>query len=140
MVIEDVDSPPGLGGFIGEVHANVLAALGCVSAVTNGSVRDLSGVRKTGLHIFAGNVAVSHAYAHIFDFGGTVEIGGLTVNPGDLVQGDIHGVQTIPREIAGRVPAKALELVKLREEFVALTHADPFSIEEFSRKAKELRS
>jgi 4-hydroxy-4-methyl-2-oxoglutarate aldolase len=27
VVIEDVDSSPGLGGFIGEVHANILLAL-----------------------------------------------------------------------------------------------------------------
>ncbi|MGC2722236.1 MAG: RraA family protein [Candidatus Acidiferrales bacterium] len=140
VVIEDVDSPPGLGAFIGEVHANVLKALGCVAAVTNGSVRDLHGVRKTGLQMFAGSVAVSHAYAHVFDFGGAVDVGGLTVNPGDLMQGDIHGVQTVPREIAGRVPAKALELIQRRQEFIALTHSEPFSIEEFSRKAKELRS
>ena len=30
VVIEDMDSPPGLGAFIGEVHASILAALGCL--------------------------------------------------------------------------------------------------------------
>ncbi len=41
VIIEDVDSKPGLGAFIGEVHANILLALGCVAVVTNGAVRDL---------------------------------------------------------------------------------------------------
>ena len=41
VVIEDVDSKPGLGAFIGEVHASILVALGCVAVVTNGAVRDL---------------------------------------------------------------------------------------------------
>jgi 4-hydroxy-4-methyl-2-oxoglutarate aldolase len=140
VVIEDVDSPPGLGAFIGEVHANVLGALGCVGAVTNGAVRDLPDVHKSGLQLFAGNIAVSHAYAHVFDCGGTVEIAGLRVNPGDLMHGDIHGVQTIPLAIAARVPAKALELIKTRQELVGLTHLSDFSIEQFSQKAKELRS
>ena len=140
VVIEDVDTRPGLGAFIGEVHANILLALGCVAVVTNGGVRDLPDVRKSGLQLFAGNVSVSHAYAHVFDFGGTVEIAGLTVHPGDLIQGDLHGVQTIPREIAARVPQKAREIVKSRKELTRLCHSKDFSIAEFIQKAKELES
>ena len=140
VVIEDVDTRPGLGAFIGEVHANILLALGCVAVVTNGGVRDLPDVRKSGLQLFAGNVSVSHAYAHVFDFGGTVEIAGLTVHPGDSIQGDLHGVQTIPREIAARVPQKAREIVKSRKELTRLCHSKDFSIAEFIQKAKELES
>jgi 4-hydroxy-4-methyl-2-oxoglutarate aldolase len=140
VVIEDVDSSPGLGGFIGEVHANILLALGCAGVVTNGGVRDLDEVRKTGLQMFAGNVSVSHAYAHVFDFGGTVEVAGLTVKPGDLIQGDLNGVQTIPREIAGRVPARALEIVNARKQLVEFCRSKDFSIEKFSQKVKELKS
>ena len=77
VVIEDVDEPAGLGAFIGEVNANILLALGCEALVTNGAVRDLNEVRQTGFQMFAGNVSVSHAYAHIFDFGGPVKVGGL---------------------------------------------------------------
>ena len=139
-VIEDVDSTPGLGAFIGEVHANILLALGCVAVVTNGGVRDLPDVRKSGLQLFAGNVSVSHAYAHVFDFGGTVEIAGLTVHPGDLIQGDLHGVQTIPREIAARVPAKAREIMQSRKELIGLCRSKDFSIAQFVEKAKELES
>jgi regulator of RNase E activity RraA len=140
VVIEDVDTRPGLGAFIGEVHANILLALGCVAVVTNGAVRDLPEVRKSGLQLFAGNVSVSHAYAHVFDFGGTVEIAGLTVHPGDLIQGDLHGVQTVPREIAARVPQKAREIIQSRKELTRLCQSKDFSIAEFLQKAKELES
>ncbi len=71
VVIEDVDDHPGLGAFIGEVNANILLALGCLGLVTNGSVRDVDQVGLTRFQMFAGGVSVSHAYAHIFDFGGT---------------------------------------------------------------------
>jgi 4-hydroxy-4-methyl-2-oxoglutarate aldolase len=140
VVIEDADSTPGLGAFIGEVHANILLALGCAAVVTNGAVRDLPEVRQSGLQLFAGNVSVSHAYAHVFDFGGTVEIAGLTVHPGDLIQGDLHGVQTIPREIAGRVPEKAREIMKSRKELIGMCRSHDFSIAKFIQKAKELES
>jgi 4-hydroxy-4-methyl-2-oxoglutarate aldolase len=140
VVIEDVDSNPGLGAFIGEVHANILLALGCVAVITNGAVRDLTGVRKSGLQMFAGNVSVSHAYAHVFDFAGTVEIAGLSVEPGDLIQADQHGVQTIPRAIAARVPAKALEIVQLRKQLIEFCRSDSFSIAKLRERLKELES
>ena len=140
VVIEDADSTPGLGAFIGEVHANILLALGCVAVVTNGSVRDLPEVRRSGLQLFAANISVSHAYAHVFDFGGTVEIAGLTVHPGELIQGDLHGVQTIPREIAARVPEKARDIMKSRKELLGVCRSRDFSIANFIQKAKELES
>ncbi|MBI3877365.1 MAG: RraA family protein, partial [Verrucomicrobia bacterium] len=41
LVVQDVDLQPGTGSFLGEVHANILLALGCVGVVTNGAVRDV---------------------------------------------------------------------------------------------------
>jgi regulator of RNase E activity RraA len=140
VAIEDVDETPGLGGFIGAVHANILQALGCVAVVTNGAVRDLPDLRHCGMQMFAGNVSVSHAYAHVFDFGGTVEIAGLTVHPGDLIQGDLHGVQTIPLEIAALVPGKALEILKARKELIAFCRSEDFSIAGLRERLKELES
>lgn len=130
VVIEDLDKPPGLGAYVGEVNANLLCRLGCVALVTNGGVRDLPEVRATGLKVFAGNVAVSHSYAHIVDFDVPVTLGGLKIEPGDLIHGDGHGVQTIPLEIAGHIPAAAREILELRQRIIALCRSDGFSIEE----------
>jgi regulator of RNase E activity RraA len=140
VVIEDVDSPSGLGAFIGEVHANVLIALGCAAVATNGGVRDLSLIHASGFQVFAGNVSVSHAYAHVFDFGGTVKIGGLEVHPGDLIQGDRHGVQTIPLEIADRVPAVAREILQQRQKLIGLCRAPNFTPKEFYKAVQEVDS
>ena len=84
IVVQDIDEQPGLGALLGEVHTNILRALGCVGAVTNGAVRDLPAVEAIGFHLFAGHAAVSHAYAHIVDFGSPVAVGGLTVRAGDF--------------------------------------------------------
>jgi|SRR5579863_242099 len=142
VVIEDMDEPSGLGAFIGEVNASILLALGCVGLVTNGSVRDLSEVALTRFHMFAGNVSVSHAYAHVFDFGGTVSVGGLNIRPGDLVQGDRHGVQTIPLEIAARVPDVARELLQQRHQLVGLCRSPEFSVSSLRQaiKGRDLKS
>ena len=137
VVIEDVDNPPGLGAFVGEVHANILLALGCVGIVTNGAVRDLPDIQPTEFQMFAGNVAVSHAYSHIFDFGGAVEVGGLTVHPGDLIHADCHGVQTVPNEIADKVPAAAREVRQRRQDLVGLRRSAGFTLEKLRQAIRD---
>ncbi|HZP32764.1 MAG TPA: RraA family protein [Candidatus Acidoferrales bacterium] len=137
VVLEDVSKSAGLGAFVGAVHASILGALGCVAVVTNGTVRDIPDVRATGIQVFASNVAVSHAYAHIFEFGGTVRIGGMDVAPGDLVQGDLHGVQTIPLEIAEEVPGVAREILQQRKKFIDLSRSNDFSVEKVQQLIKE---
>lgn len=137
VVIEDVDEPAGLGAFVGEVHANILLSLGCIGIVTNGAVRDLPDIRPTEFQMFAGNVSVSHAYSHIFDFGGRVEVGGLQVHPGDLVHGDCHGVQTIPLEIADKVPAAAREIRQRRHQLVGLRRSADFTLEKLRQVIRD---
>jgi 4-hydroxy-4-methyl-2-oxoglutarate aldolase len=137
VVIQDVDTPPGLGAFIGEVHANILLALGCIGIVTNGAVRDLSDIQPTEFQMFAGNVSVSHAYSHIFDFGCSVEVGGLTVRPGDLIHGDCHGVQTVPLGIADKVPAAAREIRQRRQNLVGLRRSADFTLDKLRQAIRD---
>jgi len=129
VVLEDADPNPGLGSFVGEVHASILHALGCVAVVTNGAVRDLHAVEPTGFQMFSGNVTVSHAYAHVFEFGGPVEVGGLKISPGDILHGDLHGVLVIPPEIADKVPGAAQKLIEREQRIIAFCQSPEFSLD-----------
>jgi regulator of RNase E activity RraA len=128
VVIHDLDQP-AVGSFWGEVNGSIHKALGCVGAVTDGSVRDLDEVRKTGFHFFSSCVSVSHAYVHLVEASIPVKVGGLTVKPGDLIVGDQHGILSIPLEIAKDV-SRAAQLVEDWERPVIDTcQSKPFSIE-----------
>lgn len=129
LVLQDMDHPAGRGAFVGDMHAAILRSLGCVGYVTNGAVRELDSVKKMNFHLFAGNVAVSHAYAHIFEVGRPLVIGGMDVQPGDLLHGDRHGVLTIPAEIAREVPAAAARLERAEQKVIDLCRSDNFSVE-----------
>jgi regulator of RNase E activity RraA len=120
LVIEDTDEEPGLGAFVGEVHACILRALQCVGLATNGSVRDLREVRPTGLQMFAANVSLAHAYAHVYDFGGPVNLAGLRIRPGDFLHGDLHGIQTVPLSIVDQILAAADDILKKRRSLAEL--------------------
>ncbi len=128
IVLQDMDRPPGFGALMGEIHATVAQALHCVGCVTNGAVRDLPAVERMGFHLFAGSVAVSHAYAHIADFGEAVEISGLKICPGDLIHGDRHGIQTIPLSIAPEIPRVAEILAEEERELIAFCRSPQFSL------------
>jgi regulator of RNase E activity RraA len=129
VVLQDQDEPPGVGAFLGEVQAAILRALGCVGYVTNGAVRELPQVKDSGLQLFAGSVAVSRAYAHIFDFGSEVTVGGLVVQPGDLMHGDRHGILTVPNGIALEIPAVAAKLRRADKEVIDFCRSPEFSVD-----------
>ena len=132
MVIQDMDDRPGRGAFVGEVHAAILKALGCVGAITNGAVRDLPDIEKNGFQLFSGTIAVSHAYAHVVEFGGPVEVAGLKIRPGDLLHGDRHGIVRIPMEIAEAIPKMAASLRKREKIITAFCRSREFSVSELS--------
>ncbi|HWY76474.1 MAG TPA: RraA family protein [Verrucomicrobiae bacterium] len=129
VVVQDVASRVGLGSLLGAVHANILHALGCVGAVTNGSARDLPAVQELGFHLFTGGVAVSHAYVHIVEFGGPVEIAGLKIKSGDLLHGDQHGLQNVPLDIAAKIPPVAGRILEKEKALIALCRSRDFSLE-----------
>ncbi len=129
VVIQDADRAPGTGSFVGEVHASILQALGCVGVVTNGTVRDVGAIEATGFQLFASGLAVSHAFTHIVEVGGEVEVGGLAVRPGDLLHGDRHGVLSVPISVAARLPAAAEQILERERKLIALCRSSDFSLE-----------
>jgi len=139
VVIEDADRRPGIGAFVGEVHAAILQALGCVGVVTNGAVRDLSAVEPQAFHLFSGTVSPSHAYVHVVDAGIPVEVAGLHIKPGDLLLGDQHGIVRIPPQIATELPA-TVEHIRARErEILEFCQSPEFSREGLRELVKKSR-
>jgi 4-hydroxy-4-methyl-2-oxoglutarate aldolase len=139
LVIQDLDPHPGLGSFVGDVHANILRALGCIGVVTNGAVRNIEAARALKFQMFAGNLSVSHAFAHLFDFGGPVDVGHMHVRPGDLLHGDQHGVQTVPIDIAEKIPAAAQRMSGEEREIIESCRSGAFTLEKLRSDVAALR-
>lgn len=100
LVIEDADANPGRGSLMGPVHACIIRAMAFVGVVTNGAVRGTRRFADLGLHAFSGNVSPSHAYCHVIEEGGAVDIAGLRIRSGDLIHGDCDGIVSIPADQA----------------------------------------
>ena len=122
---------------MGEVHAEILKALHCTGAITNGAVRDVPAISELDFPMFAPMVGVSHAYTHSMDFGQPVEIFGLQIRAGDLLYADCHGVVSIPLEIAAELPETADRIRSKEQRIVQVCLSPSFSTEKL---LKELRS
>jgi regulator of RNase E activity RraA len=138
VIVEDVDERPGLGAFLGHVHAEILRSLGCAAYVTNGSVRDVSGVRASGLQIFAGGLSPSHAFVHIVDFGEPSTVAGVTFASGDIVYGDVHGLLVVPPAILDAIPAAAERLLARDQQVVDFCRSSGFALEDLRNLVRSL--
>ncbi len=129
VVMQDLDQPPGMGAYFGEVQSTIHRRLGCVGVITNGHVRDLDEVHALSFQYFAAGVCVSHAYVHLVDFGGPVKVGGLVVRSGDLMHADKHGVMNIPKEVAKEIPGAAAQIAEREQQTMAVCKSPDFSLE-----------
>jgi regulator of RNase E activity RraA len=115
-VVQDIDSQPGLGAFWGEVNTTVHWGLGCVGAVTNGSMRDLD-MMCPQFQCLAATLSPSHAFIQVVDCGKQVDVLGMAVNHDDIVHADYHGAVVIPAAALEKLPA-AIDLMARREKLI----------------------
>jgi 4-hydroxy-4-methyl-2-oxoglutarate aldolase len=91
------------GAVIGDGMAKTFLASGAAGFITDGGVRDIKDIYKTGLKTFGGGHVVNHYTLHWSGLEDPVEIGGITMRSGDIVHGDNDGVIVVPEEGWGKV-------------------------------------
>lgn len=103
------------GAVIGDHYAAIAKQLGVVGIVTDGLVRDSVGIEQLGPPTFARGVSPNAGYRNgPGEINRPVSIGGVTVNPGDIIVADRDGVVVVPRERAGAI-ARRLDQVEKAE-------------------------
>ena len=97
----------------GEIMTAAAKARGGVGAVIDGFHRDTPRVLEQNWPVFSRGSFAQDAGVRsvVMTFRCMVEIGGVTVNPGDLIFGDVDGVLVIPHTTEQEVMKLALEKV-----------------------------
>ena len=129
IVMKDLDYPDIIGSFWGEVQSAIHTSLGCIGVVTDGGVRDLDEMQNYGFNAFASTELVSRANVHLVEANIPVTIGGVTVNPGDILLGDKHGVIGIPSEVVTDLPDAIAKVEAGEKEIIDVCKAQDFSPE-----------
>lgn len=99
IVFQDLDDPAVAATF-GEVMCTTYQAFGGVGLVTSGAGRDLDQVEALRFPCFTDGTIASHGYCQIAELNVPVRVGGVWVNPGDLLHGDRNGVAVVPHDLA----------------------------------------
>lgn len=104
----------------GELMSVRAKYLGAAGAIVDGYSRDTNGIRAVGFPVFSyGCYAQDQApRGKVIDFRVPLNIKGVTVNPGDILVGDIDGVCVVPQAIEAEVFTRAIE--KARGERMVL--------------------
>lgn len=83
----------------GEMMSTRARVLGAAGAVLNGYARDTNGIRKMGFPTFChGSYGQDQGVrGKVLDWRVKIEVGGVAIEPGAILFGDIDGVVAIPR-------------------------------------------
>ena len=94
----------------GEILTATAKKRGAVGAVINGFHRDTPKVLEQDWPVFSrGRFAQDSAVrAQVVDYRCPIEIGQVTVQPGELIFGDLDGVVVVPKNVEAQVIARAL--------------------------------
>ncbi len=90
---------------LGDILAARMQAIGVRGVVTDGVVRDVEGVRDTGLAIWCAGVAAPPSISGLIFAGWqeAVGCGGTAIYPGDIIVADEDGAVVVPPELVARV-------------------------------------
>jgi regulator of RNase E activity RraA len=131
-------------GILGDILCARMKARGVAALVTDGGVRDIAGIRETGLAVWAAGVAAPPAVAalHFVGWQQPVSCGGVAVLPGDCMVADEDGAVVIPAALVEHVTEhgqaqEQLEAWTLNEVIQGRALAGLYPLDEDNRRRYE---
>jgi len=102
--------------YMGDLMLGACKALGFSGVVIDGRVRDWDGIMELGFPVYARGLSpLAPTKTQDGEINESIDLGGITVCPGDLVMGDCDGVCVIPR---GKIEA-VLDGAQKRRDYEA---------------------
>jgi regulator of RNase E activity RraA len=94
---------------VGGIMTFAGASLGLAGMVLDGAIRDVAEIRKRTFPVYARGVSHRGPYKDgPGEINVPVTVGGMVVNPGDIIVGDQDGLLAFPPSLAAKVIEKAL--------------------------------
>ncbi len=132
VVYQDLDEPT-ISATFGEVMCSTYKGFGAKGLITSGAGRDLEQVDDLGFPAFTNGTICAHGYCHTPQVNVPVTVGGIWIEPGDLLHGDLNGVTTVPIEIASEIPDACHQLMVAEQiviDYVKGTNPTPTGLTE----------
>ena len=98
-IFEDIDSPVNRAAVFGDNMAFMHSCLGAVGMVASGAIRDVPGIQRSGISVWAEGRVPGHGPFNAISLGDQVNVAGLNVNEEDVLVADADGITKIENEI-----------------------------------------
>ena len=131
VVQQDIDIPSRRGAIIGDEMAHQMAALGAVGAVVDGNARDIPGINRAGLSLWATGRVPGHARFSFINHGIPVVVAGLRILPGDILVCDGDGVTRISVDVAADVLKQCAEVRERESKTFAYFSKPDFTLRDW---------
>jgi regulator of RNase E activity RraA len=104
-------------GIFGDILCARMVHRGVAGLITDGAMRDLEGIRKTGLPIWCSGISAPPSVAHLtfVDWQQPIGCGGVAVFPDDVIVADQDGAVVIPHAMLDAVVDAGREAEILEE-------------------------
>lgn len=103
---------------------------GIAGFVIDGLIRDLPDVRRAGIPVFAcGETPIGPLHRGPGEINYAVSCGGIVVNPGDIIVGDLNGIVVVRQEFAEETLQRLYVQKAALEPYVAKVRQGDFSNE-----------
>jgi len=105
-------------GIWGELLSTAARNCGCAGVLVDGAVRDVAKMRRMGFNVYAkgANPLDSRDRQRVIDYDVVIEIGGVRIEPGDLIAADEDGVVIVPQSVAQDILVAAWAKVHAENE------------------------
>lgn len=137
VVQQDIDTPNRRAAILGDEMAHQMSALGAVGVVVDGNARDIAGINRAGLSLWATGRVPGHAYFAMIDHSIPVVAAGLRILPGDILVCDGDGVTRVPIDVAEDVLKTAAEVRAKEGAGFAYFSKPGFTLEDWERYKKD---
>lgn len=123
----------------GDFVIGMAKALGLAGVVTDGTIRDVVGIKELGFPVFCKGVTnAAGGKAGKGEVNVSVSCGGVAVNPGDIIVGDADGVVVLPRERAEEIFIAAQEKEQIDRERAESVLKDPEAVKRYLDKVLKI--
>jgi regulator of RNase E activity RraA len=124
-----------LSGLFGGNMTTQFKALGVDGVLTDGPMRDYMEIKEMNVQYLASGLTSGHGPVQLRGVGIPVKVGGMSVNPGDVVHMDQCGACKFPSDKLSQVLSNATELLSREKVERARFHEPGFSLSRWKSQA-----